>query len=199
MKAVVMHETGGPDVLHYEEAERPEPGDGQVLIRVHAASVNPMDWKYRRGLADKQLPAVLGIDVSGTIEESRGEGFAEGDEVFGLAASGRLRGARNRFRRGDRRQARRRQSRAGRGDTRGGTHRVAGAVRSRRARARARRGAGIAGCSRRRRTLRGAVRKARGGGAGRLARGRRATATSCSASAPSEYANYTQSRMLPRR
>ena len=88
MKAVVMHETGGPDVLRYEEAERPEPGDGEVLIRVRAASVNPMDWKYRRGLADKQLPAVLGIDVSGTIEESRAEGFAEGDEVFGLAASG---------------------------------------------------------------------------------------------------------------
>jgi NADPH:quinone reductase-like Zn-dependent oxidoreductase len=88
MQAVVMHETGGPDVLRYEQAERPEPGDGQVLIKVHAASVNPMDWKYRRGLVDKQLPAVLGFDVSGTIEESRAEGFAERDEVFGLAAGG---------------------------------------------------------------------------------------------------------------
>jgi NADPH:quinone reductase-like Zn-dependent oxidoreductase len=83
-----MHETGDPDVLRYEEAERPEPGNGEVLIRVRAVSVNPIDWKYRRGLAEKQLPAVLGSDVSGTVEVSRAEGFAEGDEVFGFAASG---------------------------------------------------------------------------------------------------------------
>ncbi|MEK6228147.1 MAG: NADP-dependent oxidoreductase [Actinomycetota bacterium] len=88
MQAVVMHETGTPDVLGLEEAERPEPGDGEVLIRVRAASVNPIDWKYRRGFVDRQLPAVLGNDVSGTVEASRAEGFAEGDEVFGLAASG---------------------------------------------------------------------------------------------------------------
>src|SRR5215212_1295219 len=88
MYAVVVHETGDPDVLQYEEVERPQPGDGEVLIRVHAASVNPVDWKYRRGLVDRQLPAVLGNDVSGTVEASRTEGFAEGDEVFGLAASG---------------------------------------------------------------------------------------------------------------
>jgi NADPH:quinone reductase-like Zn-dependent oxidoreductase len=88
MQAVVMHTTGDPDVLHYEEAERPEPGDGEVLVRVRAASVNPIDWKYRRGFVEKQLPAVLGNDVSGTVEVSRAEGFAEGDEVFGLAASG---------------------------------------------------------------------------------------------------------------
>src|SRR5918994_188733 len=87
MKAVVMHETGSPEVLRYEETERPEPGDGEVLIRVRAASVNPVDWKYRRGVADKQLPAVLGNDVSGTVEVSR-EGFPEGAQVFGLAASG---------------------------------------------------------------------------------------------------------------
>jgi NADPH:quinone reductase-like Zn-dependent oxidoreductase len=86
--AIVIHETGGPDVLRYEEAEQPEPGDGEVLIRVHAASVNPVDWKYRREIADKPLPAVLGGDVSGTVERSRAEGFAEGDEVFGMVASG---------------------------------------------------------------------------------------------------------------
>src|SRR4051812_50049200 len=88
MQAVVVHETGGPEVLRYEEVERPEPADGEVLIKVRAASVNPIDWKYRRGIADKQLPAVLGNDVAGTIEMSRAEGFAEGDDGFGFAASG---------------------------------------------------------------------------------------------------------------
>src|SRR5439155_15358649 len=70
MRAIVMHETGDPDVLKYEEAERPEPADGEVLVRVHAASVNPIDWKYRRGFVPTDLPAVLGIDVSGTVEVS---------------------------------------------------------------------------------------------------------------------------------
>lgn len=88
MHAVVTHETGGPDVLSYEEIDRPEPADGEVLVRVRAASVNPVDWKYRRGLAEKPLPAVLGNDMSGTVEVSRADGFAEGDEVFGFAASG---------------------------------------------------------------------------------------------------------------
>jgi len=88
MQAVVIHETGDPDVLRYEEADRPEPADGEVLIRVHAASVNPIDWKYRRGLSETPLPTVLGVDVSGTVEASRADGFAEGDEVFGISASG---------------------------------------------------------------------------------------------------------------
>jgi NADPH:quinone reductase-like Zn-dependent oxidoreductase len=88
MQAVLIHETGSPEVLHYEETDRPEPGDGEVLIRVHAASVNPADWKARRGIRETPLPAVLGFDVSGTVEESRAEGFAAGDEVFGVTSSG---------------------------------------------------------------------------------------------------------------
>ena len=88
MQAVLIRETGTPEVLHYEEADRPEPGDGQVLIRVHAASVNPADWKSRRGLSATRLPAVLGRDVSGTVELSRADGFAEGDDVFGYVAGG---------------------------------------------------------------------------------------------------------------
>jgi NADPH:quinone reductase-like Zn-dependent oxidoreductase len=88
MHAVLIHETGDPSVLTYEEAERPEPEDGQVLIRVRAASVNPIDWKYRRGVVPHDLPAILGVDVSGTVEISRAEGFAEGDDVFGFSASG---------------------------------------------------------------------------------------------------------------
>jgi NADPH:quinone reductase-like Zn-dependent oxidoreductase len=88
MRAVLIHETGGPEVLSFEEAERPEPADGEVLIRVHAASVNPIEWKYRRGMIAKELPAVLGSDISGTIERSRADGFAEGEDVFGFAATG---------------------------------------------------------------------------------------------------------------
>ena len=88
MRAIVVRETGEPDVLQLEETDAPEPSDGEVLIVVRAASVNPVDWKYRRGLADKPLPAILGLDVSGTVESSRADGFAEGDDVFGWAASG---------------------------------------------------------------------------------------------------------------
>jgi NADPH:quinone reductase-like Zn-dependent oxidoreductase len=88
MRAVVMHQTGDPDVLRLEDVPRPEPADGQVLIRVHAASVNAIDWKYRRGVAPRELPTILGHDVSGSVEISRAEGFAEGDDAFGSAAAG---------------------------------------------------------------------------------------------------------------
>ncbi|HEY3185923.1 MAG TPA: NADP-dependent oxidoreductase [Solirubrobacteraceae bacterium] len=88
MQAVLMRQTGDPDVLRLEEAERPEPGDGEVLIRVRAVSVNPIDWKYRRGFAERPLPAVLGNDVSGTVEATRAEDFNEGDDVLGFAPSG---------------------------------------------------------------------------------------------------------------
>jgi NADPH:quinone reductase-like Zn-dependent oxidoreductase len=88
MQAVLLREIGDPDVLRLEEVARPEPGEGEVLLRVRAVSVNPIDWKYRRGLIPKQLPAVFGSDVSGIVEVSRAEGIEEGDEVFGIAASG---------------------------------------------------------------------------------------------------------------
>jgi NADPH:quinone reductase-like Zn-dependent oxidoreductase len=88
MDAVVIHETGGPEVLALEEIDRPEAADGEVVIRVRAASVNPVDWKRRRSLERDDLPAVLGQDVSGTVEVASAEGFAEGDEVFGIASSG---------------------------------------------------------------------------------------------------------------
>jgi NADPH:quinone reductase-like Zn-dependent oxidoreductase len=88
MKAVVIHETGGPEVLRVEDVDPPEPGDGEVLVRVHAASVNPIDWKTRSGSREVPLPAVLGYDFSGVVEEARADGFDAGDEVFGWAASG---------------------------------------------------------------------------------------------------------------
>jgi NADPH:quinone reductase-like Zn-dependent oxidoreductase len=84
MQAVVLHQTGGPEVLALEQTQAPQPADGEVLVRVHAASVNPIEWKYRRGMVPKQLPAVLGSDVSGTVEVSRSDAFAAGDEVFGI-------------------------------------------------------------------------------------------------------------------
>jgi NADPH:quinone reductase-like Zn-dependent oxidoreductase len=49
MKAIRIHQYGGPEVLKYEDAPRPEPGRGEVLVRVCAASVNPVDWKVRKG------------------------------------------------------------------------------------------------------------------------------------------------------
>jgi NADPH:quinone reductase-like Zn-dependent oxidoreductase len=56
MHAAVIEEAGGPEVLRYEEVPRPEPDDGEVLIRVHAASVNPVDWKRRRSAAGRTRP-----------------------------------------------------------------------------------------------------------------------------------------------
>ena len=88
MRAVVIHETGGPEVLQWEEVPDPEPNEGEVLIRVHAAGVNPIDWKYRRGLVERELPTVLGDEGSGVVLASRADGFAEGDEVLGHTESG---------------------------------------------------------------------------------------------------------------
>jgi NADPH:quinone reductase-like Zn-dependent oxidoreductase len=85
---VRIDETGGPEVLKLVEGERPEPGEGEVLVRVAAVAINPIDWKYRRGLIPKQLPAVLGSDISGVVESGRSERFSAGEEVFGLTSSG---------------------------------------------------------------------------------------------------------------
>ena len=88
MKAVRIHEYGGPEVLKYEDTPRPESGDGDVLVRVMASGVNPVDWKIRQGLRKDALPYVLpmipGWDLSGVVE-SVGPGvtgFAPGDQVF---------------------------------------------------------------------------------------------------------------------
>jgi NADPH:quinone reductase-like Zn-dependent oxidoreductase len=91
MTAVRIHRFGGPDVLSIEEMPVPRPGPGEVLVWVHAAGVNPVDWKIREGRLDQPpLPLTLGNDFSGVIEET-GPGSAEfmiGDAVFGHAKTG---------------------------------------------------------------------------------------------------------------
>jgi NADPH:quinone reductase-like Zn-dependent oxidoreductase len=96
MKAIRLHEFGGPEVLRYDEVPipEPEPKPGEVLIRVHAVGVNPPDWYVREGMPNVppemrpplSLPASPGTDVSGVVEAVAADvdGFSVGDEVFGL-------------------------------------------------------------------------------------------------------------------
>jgi NADPH:quinone reductase-like Zn-dependent oxidoreductase len=89
MKAIRVHEYGGPEVLRYEEAPRPEPGPGEVLVRIRAAGVNPVDWKVREGHRREALayrmPFVPGWDVSGVVEAIGPNVtlLTKGDEVYG--------------------------------------------------------------------------------------------------------------------
>ena len=88
MQAVRMHEYGGPEVLKLEDAPRPDPGEGEVLVRVHGAGINPVDWKVRAGLARQMIPHALplipGWDLSGTVEwvGPNVRGLQHGDGVF---------------------------------------------------------------------------------------------------------------------
>ena len=95
LKAVRIHEDGGPDVLRYEDAPDPTPGPGEVLIRLRAASLNRLDLWVRRGLPSVPKPRILGADGSGLVEELGAgvDGFAPGDEVVinpGLEHNGRI-------------------------------------------------------------------------------------------------------------
>jgi len=90
MKAVTMHEYGGPDVLKLEDVPKPDLRPGHVLVRVRAASVNPFDTKVRRGFLrsffDVDMPHILGADYAGEVE-AVGPGVMElalGDRVWGL-------------------------------------------------------------------------------------------------------------------
>jgi len=89
MKAAVVTDFGGPEKVEIRDLPRPDPGAGEVLVRQRASSLNPLDWKLRRGrlrfVMRVRVPAVLGFDVAGTVE-AVGSGvtrFAPGDEVFG--------------------------------------------------------------------------------------------------------------------
>ena len=94
MKAIVYHKYGSPDVLELQEVEKPTPKDDEVLIKVQAASVNPIDWHFMRatpffarlatGLL-KPKRKILGADLAGRVEAVGGnvKQFQLGDEVFG--------------------------------------------------------------------------------------------------------------------
>jgi NADPH:quinone reductase-like Zn-dependent oxidoreductase len=92
MKAIRIHAFGGEDALQLEELPLPAPGDGEMLVRIHAASVNPVDAKIRAGsypaVKEDQLPYTLGRDLSGTIEKlgPGTKGFRRGDAVFAYIA-----------------------------------------------------------------------------------------------------------------
>lgn len=90
MHAVRINEFGPPEVLRIESIQRPTPGPGELLVRVHAAAVNPIDTIVRtdgaRGVSDAQLPYTPGFDLSGEVVKlgDAGADFAIGDEVFAM-------------------------------------------------------------------------------------------------------------------
>src|SRR5437660_11867711 len=85
MKAVVVHQYGGPEVLKLEEYPDPAAGPGEVLVRVAATSVNPIDFKRRAGLTKDfypiNFPGLMGVDIAGTVVTivPGVEGFSYGD------------------------------------------------------------------------------------------------------------------------
>ncbi|WP_134496143.1 NADP-dependent oxidoreductase [Microvirga pakistanensis] len=87
MKAIRIHRFGGPEVLTLDDVPWPQPKDDEVLVRVHAASVNPVDYKIRGGsysVKEDQLPYTLGRDLSGTVEllGTRAHTLKAGDPIF---------------------------------------------------------------------------------------------------------------------
>jgi NADPH:quinone reductase-like Zn-dependent oxidoreductase len=109
MKAVQIERYGNEEVMELVEVEQPKPGENQLLVKVRAAAVNPVDWKIRDGLGEMfgmKLPLILGCEVAGTVEAVGGQGpssprdesarlahrtgikdFAAGDEVYGYLSA----------------------------------------------------------------------------------------------------------------
>jgi NADPH:quinone reductase-like Zn-dependent oxidoreductase len=100
MKVVLFEKYGSPDVLQFKEVEKPTPSEDQVLVKIHAASANPLDWHIMRGapylvrldmgLRKPKEPTILGADIAGQVEAvgSNVTEFKVGDEVFGGAGVG---------------------------------------------------------------------------------------------------------------
>ncbi len=94
IQAIRVHRYGGPEELKLEQIQRPEPQAGEVLVRIHAAGVNPIDWKIRAGWLKEfipvQFPYTPGLDLAGVVEEI-GPGvtaFQKGQAVFGQSPKG---------------------------------------------------------------------------------------------------------------
>ena len=91
MKAVTIHAFGGPEVLKLEDVPRPVPAAGEVLVRVNAVGINPIDCKTRQGMGanrrwkDQGFPKILGWDVAGVVEQSNDSRWKAGERVFALA------------------------------------------------------------------------------------------------------------------
>ena len=94
MKAILMHGYGGPEVLEYADTRNPVAGPGEIVVDIHAVSVNPADWKVREGLRKEDVrarfPHILGRDFSGVVRET-GAGvtdFQPKDPVFAINEQG---------------------------------------------------------------------------------------------------------------
>ena len=91
-----MEKYGGLEVLQYKDREPPRPQNHEILIRVLASSVNPIDWKLRKGLVKwfvrLSFPVVLGFDFSGIVVEmgDQVDGFLPGYEVYGFSKRGEM-------------------------------------------------------------------------------------------------------------
>lgn len=90
MKAIMIHEFGGPEVMKLEEVEKPTPAADEILVKIYATSINPADYIVRQGGNDilrpyLKLPMSLGLDAAGIIEEigSEVKDFKVGDKVYG--------------------------------------------------------------------------------------------------------------------
>ena len=89
-----MDDYGGPEVLHLRDVADPVAGAGEIVVDIHAASVNPVDWKvcagYRRAALQLAFPHILGLDFSGVVREvgARVTGLAPGDAVCGVCEQG---------------------------------------------------------------------------------------------------------------
>jgi len=88
MKAIAYQKFGNTDVLQTVEEPKPVTQPGQVLVKVKAVSINPMDWKIRKGemklMSGSKFPKHTGVDFAGSIEDAGTSGFEKGDEVFGV-------------------------------------------------------------------------------------------------------------------
>ncbi len=85
MKAIQIDSFGGPDQLRLKDIDRPQPGAGELLVKLAAAAVNPVDWMTREGMMEKVMPHALpltpGCELAGTVEQG-GDGFNAGDEIY---------------------------------------------------------------------------------------------------------------------